>query len=69
MNRIKKKDLLVRIENLEEAVSTLMMDRFINKISGIEIDIEKTPKGKATKKKEEKPTSKKRGRKPKKEVK
>ena len=68
MNRIKKKDLLARIENLEEAVSILMMDRFIN-INGLEIEVEKKPKKKATKKKEEKPTPKRRGRKPKKEVK
>ena len=68
MKTIKKKDLLKRIENLEEAVSTLMMERFINHLNDIEVEVELKPKKDKEIKEEVNQEPKKRGRKPKKEV-
>lgn len=76
---IKKKELLKRIENLEEGLSVLMLERFVNRLNNIEIEkdckckpnTEPKKRGRKPKAKEEivKPTPKKRGRKPKNQAK
>lgn len=35
---IKKKELLKRIENLEEGLSVLMLERFVNRLNNVEIE-------------------------------